>query len=74
MESFGLPFGTTNSLTVKLRHALDAYNAGDTATACADLGAFINQASALSGKKLTAGQATEIRTEAAAIRTALGCQ
>ncbi len=74
VEGFGLPFGTTNSLTVKLRHALDAYNAGDTATACSALAAFINQAGAQSGKKLTAQQATEIRTEAAAIRTVLGCQ
>jgi Tol biopolymer transport system component len=74
VESFGLPFGITNSLTVKLRHALDALNAGDTATACSDLAAFINQASAQSGKKLTTQQSAEIRTEAAAIRTVLGCQ
>jgi hypothetical protein len=74
VEGFGLPFGTANSLTVKLRHALDAYNAGDTATACSDLAAFINQAGAQSGKKLTTEQATAIRTEAAAIRTVLGCQ
>jgi Tol biopolymer transport system component len=74
VESFGLPFGTTNSLTVKLRHALEAYNAGNTATACDNLAAFINQASAQSGKKLTVEQATEIRTEAAAIRMVLGCQ
>ena len=74
VESFGLPFGTTNSLTVKLRHALNAYNAGNTATACDNLAAFINHARAQSGKKLTTEQATEIITEAAAIRAALGCQ
>jgi Tol biopolymer transport system component len=74
IESFGLPFGTTNSLTVKLRHALNAYNAGNTATACSNLAAFINHTGAQSGKKLTTEQATEIITEAAAIRAALGCQ
>lgn len=74
VEGFGLPFGMTNSLTVKLRHALDALKAGDTATACDNLAAFINHASAQSGKKLTAQQSAEIRTEAAAIRTLLGCQ
>jgi Tol biopolymer transport system component len=74
VEDFGLPFGTTNSLTVKLRHALNAYNAGDIATACSDLAAFINQVGAQSGKKLTAAQASEISTEAAAIRKLVGCQ
>jgi dipeptidyl aminopeptidase/acylaminoacyl peptidase len=74
VESFGLPFGTTNSLTVKLRHALEALNVGDTATACDNLAAFINQASAQSGKKLTTQQSAEIRAEAASIRTVLGCQ
>lgn len=73
VESFGLPFGTTNSLTVKLRHALEAYNAGDTATACSELAAFINHAGAQAGKKLTTAQATEITTEAVSIRTLLGC-
>lgn len=74
IESFGLSHGITNSLTVKLRHALDAYNAGDTARTCSELAAFINHASALSGKKLTTAQATEVVTEAAAIRAVLGCQ
>ena len=74
VESYGLPYGTTNSLTVKLRHALDALNAGDTATACARLADFINQARALSGKKLTVEQSTQLRDEAASIRAALGCQ
>jgi dipeptidyl aminopeptidase/acylaminoacyl peptidase len=74
VESFDLPFGTTNSLTVKLKHALVAYNAGDTGGACDTLAAFINLASAQSGKKLTRAQATEVRTEAAAIRALLGCK
>lgn len=74
VESFGLSYGITNSLTVKLRHALDALNAGNTARACDNLAAFINHVSAQSGKKLTTEQATEIQTEAASIRVALGCQ
>jgi hypothetical protein len=74
VRSYNLPFGTANSLTVKLRAALEAVNAGDNATACARLADFINHTNAQSGKKLSAAQATALTTEAAAIRAALGCQ
>jgi Tol biopolymer transport system component len=74
VRGFNLPFGTTNSLIVKLRAALDAIEAGDNATACARLADFINHAEAQSGKKLSAAQAAQITTEAASIRAALGCQ
>ncbi len=74
VRGFNLPFGTTNSLTVKLRAALDAVNAGDNATGCARLADFINHANAQSGKKLSAAQAAQLTTEAASIRAAIGCQ
>ncbi|MCA1567065.1 MAG: hypothetical protein LC803_15730 [Acidobacteria bacterium] len=73
VRSFNLPYGTANSLTVKLRAALDALNAGNTAVACAKLADFANHTRAQSGKKLTAAQATQLIDEANAIRAALGC-
>jgi probable HAF family extracellular repeat protein len=73
VESFQLPKGIENSFVVKLEHALAALDAGDTATACAELQAFVNHAEAQSGKKITVAQATQIIAEAQAIRAALGC-
>ncbi len=73
VRSFNLPYGTTNSLTVKLRGALDALEAGDTATACARLSDFVNHTRAQSGKKLTTAQANQLIEEANAIRSLLGC-
>lgn len=73
VRSFNLHHGTTNSLTVKLRDALDAVSAGNTAIACAKLADFVNQTRAQSGKKLTTAQATQLINEANSIRAALGC-
>ncbi|HEY0081196.1 MAG TPA: hypothetical protein VGB61_00290, partial [Pyrinomonadaceae bacterium] len=42
VRSFNLHHGTTNSLTVKLRAALDALNAGDASAACIKLSDFTN--------------------------------
>ncbi|MCA1614667.1 MAG: hypothetical protein LC795_11110 [Acidobacteria bacterium] len=73
VRSYNLPYGTTNSLTVKLRGALDALEAGDTATACARLSDFVNHTRAQSGKKLTTAQAAQLIEGANAIRALLGC-
>jgi dipeptidyl aminopeptidase/acylaminoacyl peptidase len=73
VRSFNLHHGTTNSLTVKLRDALNTLNAGNTAVACARLADFVNHTRAQSGKKLTAAQATQLIDEANSIRAALGC-
>jgi Tol biopolymer transport system component len=73
VKKLGLHHGITNSLVVKLQHALRALNAGDTQGACAGLKAFANEVGAQSGKKLPAVQATELTDEANAIRAALGC-
>jgi probable HAF family extracellular repeat protein len=73
VQGFGLPKGIENSFVVKLDHALAALDAGDTATACAELQAFVNHAEAQSGKKLTVAQASQIIAGAQAIRAALGC-
>jgi hypothetical protein len=73
VRGYNLHHGTTNSLTVKLRDALNALNAGNTAAACVKLADFVNHTRAQSGKKLTAAQATELIDEANSIRAALGC-
>ena len=73
LTGFVLPAGTSTSLAAKLREALDAIAAGDTAAACRALSDFINQTRALSGKKLTTAQADALITEANRIRGLLGC-
>jgi FIMAH domain-containing protein len=73
VDGFGLPDGTANALDAKLRNALAAINAGDTAGACSALKDFINQVNALTGKKLTAAQASTLITAAESIRAQLGC-
>jgi Tol biopolymer transport system component len=73
VRSFNLHHGTANSLTVKLRDALNALNAGNTGAACAKLADFANHTRAQSGKKLTAVQGAQLIDEANSIRAALGC-
>ncbi|HYG79022.1 MAG TPA: LpqB family beta-propeller domain-containing protein [Pyrinomonadaceae bacterium] len=73
VKKLQLHHGITNSLVVKLQHALKALNAGDTQGACASLKAFANEVNAQSGKKLPAVQATQLTDEVNAIRAALGC-
>jgi dipeptidyl aminopeptidase/acylaminoacyl peptidase len=73
VRSFNLHHGTTNSLTVKLRDALNALDAGNTAVACVKLADFANHTRALSGRKLTTAQAAQLIDEANSIRAALGC-
>ena len=62
-----------NSLDSKLRAALSALDADQTAQACTSLQDLINHANAQSGKKLTASDAANIVAAAAGIRTELGC-
>jgi hypothetical protein len=68
-----LSSGIKLSLDAKLRDALTALGASNTALACSDLQDVIGQAIALSGKKLTPSDAAAIVTQAGAIRTQLGC-
>ena len=76
VNSFNLKQGIENSLDAKLRNvnaALAAANAGDTATACNLMAAFINEVNAQSGKALTSAQADQLRSAANQIRSVLGC-
>jgi hypothetical protein len=74
VRSFNLSDGIENSLITKLQDALAAISASDTATACDSLSAFISEAQALSGKKLTAAQAFQLINSAGQIKAGLGCQ
>jgi hypothetical protein len=60
VESLGLPHGTENSLLAKLNAALASVNRGDSESARGQLGAFINEVSAQSGKKIPAQQAAAL--------------
>ena len=60
-------------MTSKLDEALSALAAGDTATACGELKAFLNQVAARTGKKITSAQAADLTAAANEIRDALGC-
>ena len=74
--SFNLAQGISNSLDSKLQNALDALNAanaGDRATACNQLSAFINSVQAQSGKQLTRTQANLLIIRANQVRTVMGC-
>lgn len=73
IDTFGLPGGIANSLTVKVQAALDSLAKGNPTAACNQLRALLNEAQALSGKKLTAAQAQAIVDAVRAIRLALGC-
>lgn len=72
VTSLGLPKGTQNSLRVKLNAALASVNQGNNASARGQLGAFINEVSAQSGKKITAASAAALIAEAQAIIASLG--
>ena len=73
IAGFDLPRGIENSLTVKVRGAIEAFDAGDTEAACGTLRALASHARAQRGKKLSTDQATRIIADAADIRNALGC-
>jgi Right handed beta helix region len=60
VQSLGLQKGTENSLLAKLNAALASVNQGNTESARGQLGAFINEVSAQSGKKIPAQQAAAL--------------
>jgi len=56
-----------------LENALNQLNAGHITATCGDLGAFIHQVQAQSGKQLTPDQASSLIASANDIRASLGC-
>jgi hypothetical protein len=77
VEDFNLVQGIANSLDAKLQNILGALNAAQTGSAvnvCGQLGAFINETQAQSGKKLTVDQANQLIVAATRIQAVIGCQ
>ena len=68
-----LPNAPGGSLNAKLNNILAALNAGQTANACSQLNAFINEVNAQKGKKISLVDANALITAAQDIKTALGC-
>ncbi|MBL8515171.1 MAG: hypothetical protein JNJ55_14350 [Betaproteobacteria bacterium] len=73
IDGMGLPRGIARSLLAKAEAAQASFAAGNTAAACGQLQALINQARAQSGRQLTVAQSNAIIDEATAIRRAMGC-
>ena len=77
IKSFNLKAGIENSLDKKLQNALKAYQAAlakDRAAACNQMGAFISEAQAQTGKALTEVQANQLIAAARQIKVVLGCR
>jgi uncharacterized repeat protein (TIGR03803 family) len=74
VHSLGLQPGTANSLVAKLQAAASALHRGNLQAAFGNLGAFLNEANAQKGKKLTAPQGDLLNAEATRIRAVLGCR
>lgn len=74
MDGFNLQPGVSNSLDAKLAAANDsAVQRPNTAAACNQLGAIINEAQAESGNMLTAQQANQLIAAAAQVQATLSC-
>jgi hypothetical protein len=77
VKTFNLKAGIQNSLDGKLQNALKAYQAAlakDRATACNQMGAFVYEVQAQTGKALTQAQATQLTSAANQIKVVLGCR
>jgi hypothetical protein len=77
VQGFNLAQGIENSLDTKLQNVLGALNAavsGNVGSVCSQLGAFLNETTAQSGKKLTIAQANQLVARAQQIGAVIGCQ
>lgn len=77
VQGFNLAQGIENSLDTKLQNVFSALNAaksGDAGSVCGQMGAFINETMAQSGKKLTVAQANQLIARAQQIEAVIGCQ
>ena len=69
-----LTSGQALGLIAKLNQAIASLNAGDTASACNQMGAFINQVNGfINAGKLSAAQGASLIQAARSIRTSIGC-
>jgi hypothetical protein len=74
VQSLGLHLGAANSLIGKLQGAASASDKGNIEAECGHLRAFLQEANAQKGKKLTAAQAGLLIAEATRIRAVLDCR
>ena len=72
VQSLGLSHGTETSFLAKLNAALSYLSSGDIASAAESINAFINEAKAQSGKKLTSAQASQMINQAQSIIFTIG--
>jgi Glycine rich protein/RTX calcium-binding nonapeptide repeat (4 copies) len=73
VQELALPTGITTSLLTKLHTAEDNLDAGNTAGACNQLGAFITQVKRQSGNKIPTAGADQLISMADEVRTSLNC-
>jgi YVTN family beta-propeller protein len=74
IDNMHLSHGVTTSLEAPLNAALGQLNRNNHAAACNTLNAFLNQVKAKEGNgQLTSQQAADLRQQATAIETSLGC-
>ena len=74
IDNMHLSRGTTTSLEAPLNTALSQLNRNNYVAACNTLNAFLNQVKAKEGNgQLTSQQAADLRQQATAIETSLGC-
>lgn len=73
LAGMAIPEGIRRSLEQKLASALRSADAGRVADVCGPLTAFANEVSAQNGKKLTAGQAAQLRNSIDVARAEAGC-
>jgi Ice-binding-like len=72
-SAMGLMSGISNSLTSKVEAYIDAIARGQATAACGQLGAFVNEAVAQSGKQIPAAAAALLIADAARLATASSC-
>jgi hypothetical protein len=74
LSGFGVRRGIEHSLMVKLEQARNSIDRGNTTSACGQLGAFVNETRAQSGKALATGQAAQLIASVGELLTTLGCR
>ena len=77
VQTLNLAGGIANSLDAKLQNvlaALDDASAGNHASVCNRMGAFLNEVRAQTGTNLSDAQAAQLTAMAAQIRGVLGCR
>jgi hypothetical protein len=72
LEGLDLHNGTANSLGAKLANAAKSLAKGNTGAAANQLGAFINEVEAQTGKKISAAQAAELISQARTVIYSIG--